>query len=170
MFAVIVTGAPGAGKTTTLMALSDALVADAVAHAAGDVDELAWAYPFPGLDGRCEHLRTWAESHRATGCELLLVAEVIESPEHLEAVLAAIGAGDHLLVRLTASMDTMRARIVAREPPGWHSLEHLLDEVEPLDRAQDQLDGVGLVVDTVELSTAAVAERIRAACPERLQR
>jgi broad-specificity NMP kinase len=31
VFAVLVTGPPGAGKTTELMALSDALVADAIA-------------------------------------------------------------------------------------------------------------------------------------------
>ena len=44
MFAVIVTGPPGAGKTVTLTALSGALAGDEVAHAAVDVDEVAWAY------------------------------------------------------------------------------------------------------------------------------
>ena len=99
MFAVIVTGAPGSGKTASLTALSDALIGAEVEHASGDVDELAWSFPFPDLAGRCDHLRAWAAAHRAAGRKLLLVAEVIESREHLGDVLSAVGAGDHLLVR-----------------------------------------------------------------------
>ena len=39
---ILLTGPPGAGKTVALTALSDALVKDKVAHAAVDVDEIAW--------------------------------------------------------------------------------------------------------------------------------
>jgi GTPase SAR1 family protein len=161
VFAVIVMGAPGAGKTTTLTALSDALVDERIPHASGDVDDIAWAYPFPDLEGRCEHMRVWAESHRATGADLLLVAEAIESPAHLPALLAAVGADDHLLAHLTAPVDTLRERIVAREPPDWHGLEHLLGEVEPLERVAAELDGVHLVIDTTTTATPEAAGRIR---------
>lgn len=161
MFAVFVTGAPGAGKTTTLTALSDALVDERIPHASGDVDELAWAYPFPDLGGRCEHLRVWAEAHRAAGSDLLLVAEAIESPAHVHALLAAVGADGHLLVSLTAPLDTLRERIAAREPPGWHGLERLLGETEPLARVAAELGGVHLVVDTTTATTPEVAGRIR---------
>ena len=54
MFSVLLTGPPGAGKTVALTALSDAMVADRVEHAAVDVDEIAWAYPFPSLEQRCD--------------------------------------------------------------------------------------------------------------------
>jgi len=43
VFAVGLTGPPGAGKTVALTALSDALVGDQVEHAAVDVDEVAWS-------------------------------------------------------------------------------------------------------------------------------
>ena len=162
MFAVIVSGAPGAGKTTTLTALSDALVDAGVPHASADVDELAWAYPFPDVHCRCEHVRVWAEAHRAAGSDLLLVAEAIEAPSHLQELLAAIGADDHLLTSLTAPLDTLRARIVAREPPDWHGLEYLLAETEPLERVAAELDGVHLVVDTTATTPREAAERIRA--------
>jgi broad-specificity NMP kinase len=128
VFAVVLTGAPGAGKSVALMALSDALVVDEIRHAAVDVDEIAWAYPYPTLAERCDHLRAWAERCHAAGFELLLVAEAIESPGHLRDLLAALGADDHLLVRLAAAPATLRERIVAREPPGWSGLAHLLDE------------------------------------------
>jgi chloramphenicol 3-O-phosphotransferase len=168
VFAVILTGAPGAGKTATLLALADALIGDGVAHAAGDVDELAWAYPFPDLAGRCDHLRAWAAAHRDAGHDTFVVAEVIESETHLADVLAAVGAEDHLLVRLAAPVATMRERIVAREPAGWFGLERLLGEVEPLDSALETLDGVHLTLDTVELTPAEAAERIRSARPDLL--
>jgi hypothetical protein len=166
VFAVIVTGAPGAGKTASLLALADALIDAEVAHAAGDVDELAWAYPYPDLAGRCDHLRAWAGSHREAGLDLLVVGEVIESEPDLGDVLAAVGADDHLLVRLVAPAATMRERIVAREPAGWSGLERLLAEVEPLSGALEALDGVHLTLDTLELGPGEVAERIRAARPD----
>jgi broad-specificity NMP kinase len=165
VFAVIVTGAPGAGKTVALTALSDSLVAAGIEHAAVDVDEVAWAYPYPDLAGRCEHLRSACESHRRVGRELMLVAEVIESPSHLVDVLAAIGADAHLLVRLRAEPATMRARILAREPEDWPGLDHLLGEVEPSHAALDRLDGIQLTLDSEQLAPAEIAARIRDTLP-----
>ena len=165
MFAVVLTGPPGAGKTVALTALSDALVADGVEHAAVDVDEIAWGYPFPTLEQRCEYLRACCESHRRMGHRTLLVAEVIESAGHLRDVLRAIGADDLLLVRLDARLATLRERIIAREPPGWPGLEYLLGETEPLHTALPRLDGVHLVLDTEQLEPAEITERVRAARP-----
>jgi hypothetical protein len=168
VFAVLLTGPPGAGKTVALTALSDALVADQVEHAAVDVDEVAWAYPFPSLEERCEHLRACCDSHRRAGRDALLVAEVIESAGHLRDVLGAMGADDLLFVRLEARLATLRERIVAREPPGWHGLEYLLAEAEPLHVAMPLLDGVQVVLDTEKLGLAEITRRIRAARPDRL--
>ena len=168
MFAVVVTGPPGSGKTVTLTALSNAMVKDRVAHAAVDVDEVAWAYPYPDLAQRCEHLRVWSAAHRKAGYETLLVAEVIESPAHLDDVLAALGAHDHLLVRLDAALDTLRQRIIAREPPDWAGLDYLLDETPKLQVALIRLDGVHTVVDSEELNVTQVVDQIRSARPDML--
>ncbi len=168
LFAVVVTGPPGAGKTVCLTALSDALVDAQIAHAAIDVDEVAWAYPFPDVRQRCEHLRVWGDLHRRDGHDLLLIAEVIESTAHLSDVLASVGADDHLLVRLEAARDTLRRRIITREPPGWSSLDWLLEYTNTSVVAFAGLDGVHLVLDTERLQPPQVAERIRAARPDRL--
>jgi broad-specificity NMP kinase len=168
VFAVLLTGLPGAGKTVALTGLSDALVADRVEHAAVDVDEVAWGYPFPTLGERCEHLRACCESHRRMGHQTLLVAEVIESAGHLRDALGAVGADDLLLVRLETRLATIRERIIAREPPGWPGLDHLLGETEPLHTALPQLDGVHLVLDTEQLEPAEITERIRSARPDKL--
>ncbi len=170
MFVVVVTGPPGAGKTVALTALSDALVKDQVAHAAVDVDEVAWAYPFPSLAQRCDHLREWCTAHRQAGHDVLLVAEVIESPGHLKDVLASLNADDHLLVRLDAAPATLRQRIIDREPPDWSSLAWLLDETPRLQLALVELDGVHLVMDSEQLTLTEMVERIRSARPDKISR
>ena len=45
VFAVVITGPPGAGKTSVLSALVDALSDDDIAHAAIEVEMLVWTHP-----------------------------------------------------------------------------------------------------------------------------
>ena len=168
MFAVVVTGAPGAGKTASLIGLADALIDDEIAHAAIDVDEVAWAYPFPDLDGRCARLSALWAAHRDAGHDLLLVGEVVESNDHLAQILGTVGADDHLLVLLEAPPATMRERIVEREPPGWSGLEPLLGQVDRYAASLPQLDGIHVTCDTEELPPDEVAARIRAVRPDLL--
>jgi broad-specificity NMP kinase len=168
VFAVLVTGPPGAGKTATLIALVDALADDNIAHAAVDVDEVAWAYPYPDLAGRCDYLGAAWAAHRKAGHELLLVAEVVESGEHLAQILGSVEADDHLLVRLEATPATMRERIVDREPPTWSGLEHLVSEMERYAVSLEELDGVHLSLDSEELTPEEIAARIRSERPDRL--
>ena len=168
MFVVLLTGPPGAGKTVTLLALSDALVEARVPHASADVDELAWAYPFPDLAQRCEHLRDWCHSHRRAGRTLLLVAEVIESQGHLGDVLAALDADDHLLVRLEAEPATLRRRILAREAEGWFGLDHLLKEMEHLHPAMAELAAFTSCWTPSARPRREIVEAIRAARPDEL--
>jgi hypothetical protein len=101
---------------------------------------------------------------------MLLVAEVIESPGGMCDVLGALGAHDHLLVRLEAQLPTLRQRIIAREPPGWSSLAHLLEETESLQVTLPQLDGVHLVLDTERFSPSEITDRVRSAPPDKLSR
>jgi GTPase SAR1 family protein len=168
VFCVVITGAPGVGKTTYLIALFDALVDDQVASAAIDADEVSFAYPFPDLRGRADYIRRAAEAYRDNGHDVLLLSEVIESSEHLGQLLDAVGAEDHLLVRLTAPYMLLRQRILAREPVGWSGTEHLLEETRRWVEGIDELDGAGLTIDTVRTAPLEAAERIRAARPDKL--
>jgi hypothetical protein len=168
VFAVVVTGPPGAGKSACLLALTDALVDDEIAHATLDVDEVAWAYPFPSVEQRTVLLAGAWEGHRQAGHDVLLFGEVVESNEHLADLLGAVGADDHLLVRLDATPAAMQERVLAREPPGWSGLEHLLGEVERYAISLSELDGVHLTLDSERLSPEEIAARIRSERPDRL--
>src|SRR3954471_11055582 len=92
VFAVLLTGAAGVGKTTYLTALTDVLADDGVAHAAIDADDVSWAYPYPDLTARAEYVGRMWDAHRDQGHELLLLSEVVESAEHLAQLLEAVKA------------------------------------------------------------------------------
>lgn len=169
MFAVVITGAPGAGKTTYLTALSDALVDDDVAHAVIDTDDVSWAYPFPDLEARVTYIRRASEAHRELGYgDVLLLGEVVESRDHLARLLEAVGADDHLLVRLTAPYMLLRQRIFEREPVEWSGTGHLMAETKRWVRTIDELDRAHLTVDTVRTSPSQAAPLIRAERPDKL--
>src|SRR3954467_8403285 len=92
VFAVLLTGAAGVGKTTYLTALTDVLADDEIAHAAVDADDVSWAYPYPDVEARTQYVgHAWA-AYREQGHELLLLSEVVESPEHLAGLLEAVNA------------------------------------------------------------------------------
>jgi broad-specificity NMP kinase len=168
VFAVVINGPPGAGKTVCLMALSDALVKDEIAHAVIDIDEVAWAYPYPSNEERLALLGAGWEAHRRAGHKLLLVGEVVESSDELSRLLASVSADDHLLVRLEARPAQLRQRILEREPSGWSGLDYLLSEMERWAVVLKDLDSVHLVLDTEELSPDECAARIRSERRDRL--
>jgi hypothetical protein len=168
VFAVVVTAAPGGGKTTYLTALTDALVDDRVAHAVIDTDDVAWAYPYPDLGERVEYVRHACTAYRERGHDLLLLGEVVESADHLAGLLSAVHADDHLLVRLTAPYMLLRQRILAREPAEWSGTDHLLEETKRWVRLVDELEAAHVTIDSVRTGPAEAAERIRAARPDKL--
>jgi chloramphenicol 3-O-phosphotransferase len=167
VFVVLITGAAGSGKTTYVTALTDVLADDEIPHAAIEADDVSWAYPYPDLDARVEYLGRAAAAYRDHGHDLLLLGEVVESSEHLAHLLAAVGAEDHLLVRLTAPYMLLRQRILAREPVEWSGVQHLVEETRRWARVVDELDA-HLTIDTVRTGPLPAAAEIRAARPDKL--
>ena len=163
MLAVLLTGPPGAGKTSVLTALHDALSDDDVAHAAIEVEMLVWEHPGPSHEERLGRVRAACAMHRDAGHRLLLVAETLETDDDLAALLGAVGADEHAVVRLEARPATLAERIVAREPSGWSGLAQLVEHAQELATTMRALRGVDLVLSTEGERAEDVAERIRAA-------
>ena len=169
MFALVITGPPGAGKTAVAEALSDLLVRDDVRHALIETEALTATHP-PLADERWfEHVRAACALHRRDGYALLLVVATVESNSDLRALLGAIGAGERAVVRLEAAPATLQARIIAREPAGWSGLDELVAATARLAPVIAGLDGVALALSTDQQRPEAVAQRIRDTFPEPLR-
>jgi predicted ATPase len=80
VFVLVLTGPPGAGKSSVLEALSDALVDDDIAHAAVETEALTVTHP-PLDDGQwLAHVDAACRLYRRQGQRLLLVATTWRAP------------------------------------------------------------------------------------------
>jgi GTPase SAR1 family protein len=163
VYAVVITGAPGSGKSTTLEALSDRLHDDEVPHACIDADALSWAHPAPSADARIEHVAALARLYADEGHDLLLLAAGIAATAELEALIRGVQADAAFVVRLLASPETLRNRITAREPAGWSQLSGLLDRAREIGAATAAMHA-DLVIDTERTRPPAAAAEISARC------
>lgn len=168
MFALILTGPPGAGKTSVLTALSDTLSDADVSHAAVEVEALRWTHPPLSLEKEMRQLHTVCGLFRDSGHRVLIIARTIEADDEIAAVLRAIDPDDHLVVRLEAHPATLVARILAREPASWSGLEGLVAHAQELAASMPGLSGVGLAFSTEGTRAEDVADRIIARCPDQL--
>jgi energy-coupling factor transporter ATP-binding protein EcfA2 len=168
VFAVVITGPPGAGKSSVLTALSDALSDDDIAHATVEVETLVWAHP--PLTGAqwARHVRAACHLYRDDGYRVLLLAQTLETDDDVAELLALVGADELFVVRLEAEPATLAARIIEREPATWSGLPHLVGHAHELALTMPGLTGVDLVLSTQDQRPEDVAARIRAACTAQL--
>jgi hypothetical protein len=161
VFALLITGPPGAGKTSVLEALSDAMTADDVRHATVEVEALTSAHP-PLDDDQWPVLVTAVCGlYRRFGYGLLLVTATVESAQDLRYVVAAVGADAHVVVRLEAEPETLRRRIVEREPETFAELDELVAASARLGPVIAGLAGIALALSTDGRRPAQVADEIR---------
>lgn len=164
MYALLITGPPGSGKSTTLEALSDRLHDQDIAHACLDADAPSWAHPAVSPEAQTRHIAALSRLYRAEGYDLLVVAAPIASATERDVLIHALAADGCFVVRLDASNETLRDRIVAREPVGWSQLGRLLERAGEMSTGMAALDA-DLVLDTTGIGPAAAAARISEACP-----
>jgi GTPase SAR1 family protein len=162
---VLLTGPPGAGKTSVLAALVDALSDDDVPHAAVEVEALIWTHPALSDAQYRRHVAAVCALYRQAGHRLVLIAETLETNEDVAQLQHAVGADEYFLVRLHAPPATLVERIVKREPHGWSGLPGLVEHTQELAHSMPSLRGVNLILSTEGQHPEAIAARIRAALP-----
>jgi GTPase SAR1 family protein len=165
VFAVVITGPPGAGKTSVLTALTDALSDDDIAHAAVEVETLVWTHPALSDEQWRRQLRLNCRLYRDAGHNLLLLAHTLETDDDVAELVAAVDADDTVLVRLEAQPQTLVERIIEREPESWSGLPGLVEHAQELAISMPDLAGVDVVLSTEGQRPEDVADRIRAALP-----
>jgi predicted ATPase len=158
--AIVITGAPGAGKSTVLEALAGLLDNAKVPHAVLESEQFAWGYPWLDEETAYEVLAVAVEALKARGRELFLVVATTETEAQLAALTGAIAADETKVVCLTAAPRTTSRRVLNREPPEWHGRDALVAHSAVLATQIPALGGIDLHVSTEDREAREVAREL----------
>jgi chloramphenicol 3-O-phosphotransferase len=125
---LFVTGPVGVGKTSVAAEMLDVLEERGVPCAFFDLDALTAFHPRPAGDRFGEHFALEALSslyakHRDRGIERLILARVLENRHQLDGYREAVAGAEITVVRLTAPLVVIHARLRGRERGAgldWH--------------------------------------------------
>jgi broad-specificity NMP kinase len=161
--ALVLTGAPGAGKSSVLGALATRLEIEGIDHGAIESEQLGWGSPWLPAAAEAEQLALVLDYQRRAGRDLFLVAVTAETTEQLTATVAATGAERASVVCLTASAEEVARRLDRREPDAWPGKADLIAHARELAVSIPRLEGIDLHVSTENRDPHAVADEIYAA-------
>lgn len=143
---IFLNGTVGAGKTTTMLAMSDLLqrATPPIVNATIDMDQITCLNPPPPDDPFCEatgvrNLHRLAGVYKAAGAGMLLVAGVIESYASAALYAAAVKTsfGVSTIVRLDCGREEGERRLRARHAGDWEA-----GDLEWHLKRRGELDGV----------------------------
>jgi gluconate kinase len=159
--ALILTGAPGSGKSSVLDALSTLLEIDEVTFGAIETEQFARGWPWLSPDEWLPQLATVIELQRKAGRDLFLVAATTETEQELRALTDAVGAEHLAVVCLTAPADVVARRIAEREPDSWPGKRSLVEHARKLADQIPSIAGIDAVIPTIDRQASAVASEVR---------
>ncbi len=146
--AVVITGAPGAGKSSVADKLATLFEIEGIEFGALESEQLGWGSPWLSTDTVVRHLRAVLDLQREAGRATFLIAATTETDEELAAVVDAIGADQVTTVLLSAPADAVAARIDAREPDLWPGKQRLIAHARQLAVTMPHLAGIDIRVAT----------------------
>ena len=160
--ALVLTGAPGAGKSSVLEALTTLLEIEGLEYSALESEQLAWGSPWLQASQWLPQLAAVICLQREAGRLLFLVVATTETTDELRGVVEAIGADRTVVVLLVAGPDTVAQRIEAREPDRWPGKERLVAHARELAGLMPRnLDGIDARLDADGRDAWEVAADIR---------
>jgi GTPase SAR1 family protein len=130
--AILITGPPGAGKTSVLEKLATLLEIEGVEFGALELEQLGWGSPFLYGEPVARQLEAVLAVQREIGRRLFLIAMTAETEDDLRRAGQATGADHVTTVLLQASPDTVAARIQQREPDDWPGKQSLIEHAREL--------------------------------------
>jgi adenylate kinase family enzyme len=156
----VITGAPGAGKSTVAEALTTLLDNAGVPHGAIESEQLAWGSPWLEEALAYEQLAVLLRMQRGYGRRLFVVVATTETQEDLDGLLSAVGAARSLVVALTVPGEVASARVLEREPERWAARDSLAEHAAELAPVIPALPGVDLVLSTDGRDEDSVASEL----------
>lgn len=157
--ALVLIGAPGSGKSSTLDALCTKLEIEGIAHGAIESEQLSRGSPLlRGAEWTAQLAAVLAlqRAHRRR----ILIAATTETAQELRQVIDATAAERLLVVCLSAPAQTLAARLDAREPDRWPGKQGLIAHALELAEVIPKLEGIDLVIDTGGRGPLEVAEEV----------
>lgn len=158
--ALILTGAPGAGKTSALAGLGTRLEIEGRAYGAIETEQLAQGSPLLRNEEWIPQLAAMLRLQREIGRRFFLIAATLESEADLRGVVEAADADKTLVVCLRAAAETLAERLDAREPVSWPGRQRLIEHARELADRVAAIEGVDLVIDTDSLDRDETVEEI----------
>ena len=155
--ALLLVGAPGAGKSSILEALGSALERAEIPYGSIESEQLSMGWPLLPATTWIPTLATVLPTQLAAGRTLLLIAATPESPTDLAQLQAAIPTERLTTICLSAPPDRVAARIDAREPATWPGKHHLITHARALAEKIPTFPGITTTIPTTTTDAATIA-------------
>lgn len=158
--AVLITGPPGAGKTSVLERLATLLEIEGVSFGAIEVEQFCWGSPWLSGEPVLRQLAAALAIQRETGRHLFLVAATTETDQELHGLILATGAEKVTTVLLTASPELVAERIRKREPDDWPGKRALVEHARQLAVSMPMLAEIDLRLSTDDRTPTEIAREL----------
>ena len=161
--AIVITGPPGAGKSTTAAAVSELLEDIPIRHALIDMDHLRWVNPNPEGDRFAARLgyrnlaAIWPNL-REVGVRCVILADIVESRGQVREYEVAMPGTAISIVRLDVPLPEIARRLRGREPErtiNWYM--HRAPELQEIMERERVGD---IIVDVATRVPADIAREI----------
>jgi hypothetical protein len=166
---LVLTGAPGAGKSSVLEALTTLLEIEGVEFSALESEQLARGNPWLPPSQWLPQLAAVTALQREVGRSLFLVAATTETSEELRQVVEAVGTDRAVVVLLVAQPHVVADRVGMREPDAWPGKPGLVAHARELAVSMPRdLHGVDVRIETDHRDPVDVAAEVREVLVRRL--
>lgn len=158
---LLLIGAPGAGKSSILQALSSDLERHQIPHSALESEQLSMGWPLLESTTWIPTLATLLTAQLSAGRTLFLIAATPESPSDLTALHSAIPTTHRATICLTAPPSLIASRLDDREPPTWPGKQQLIDRATALADTIPTFPGITKTISTEGAAATEIAEQLR---------